>query len=116
MYDFDYHRPATLDEARALAAQPETKVLAGGMSLIPSLKMRLARYSGLVDLGGLEALNGIRREANNLVIRNSVTGVPAASAFVGAAGNSFGPVVNVAASGDFTAVPNANHPWANFAY
>ena len=68
MYDFDYHRPATLAEARALASQPETKVLAGGMSLIPSLKLRLARYSGLVDLGGLASLSGIRREGNTLVI------------------------------------------------
>src|SRR5262245_27149970 len=68
MYDFDYHRPATLAEARVLAAQPETKVLAGGMSLIPSLKLRLARYSDLVDLGGLEVLRGIRREGNTLVV------------------------------------------------
>ena len=69
MYDFDYHRPASLNEAVALlVADDDTKVLAGGMSLIPSLKMRLARYSGLVDLGAVQTLKGIRREGNALVI------------------------------------------------
>ena len=69
MYDFDYHRPASLDEAAAMiAADGDFKLLAGGMSLIPSLKLRLARYSGLVDLGALENLRGIRREGSALVI------------------------------------------------
>jgi carbon-monoxide dehydrogenase medium subunit len=69
MYDFDYHRPASLDEAaRLLAAKGDNKLLAGGMSLIPSLKMRLNRYSALVDLGALQDIKGIRREGNALVI------------------------------------------------
>jgi aerobic carbon-monoxide dehydrogenase medium subunit len=69
MYDFDYHRPVSLDEAAAmLAADGDLKLLAGGMSLIPSLKLRLARYSGLVDLGSLENLKGIRRDGDALVI------------------------------------------------
>lgn len=69
MYDFDYHRPVSLDEAAALlVADGDRKLLAGGMSLIPSLKLRLARYSGLVDLGSLQNLKGIRRDGNTLVI------------------------------------------------
>ena len=69
MYDFSYHRPASLDEAaRLITGQDEFKLVAGGMSLIPALKLRLARYAGLVDLSALEALKGIRREGGAIVI------------------------------------------------
>jgi aerobic carbon-monoxide dehydrogenase medium subunit len=68
VYDFDYHRPKDLPEAGALSRREDFKVLAGGMSLIPVLKMRLARYAGIVDLGAVEALKGIRREADSIVI------------------------------------------------
>lgn len=69
MHDFEYQRPGSLEEAAALiSADGERKLLAGGMSLIPGLKQRLARYSGLVDLGALEDLKGIRRDGDVLVI------------------------------------------------
>ncbi|RPI47389.1 MAG: xanthine dehydrogenase family protein subunit M [Betaproteobacteria bacterium] len=69
MYDFSYHKPASLDAAAAtLSGHDDFKLLAGGMSLIPALKMRLARYSGLVDLGAIDALKGIRREADAVLI------------------------------------------------
>jgi aerobic carbon-monoxide dehydrogenase medium subunit len=69
MYDFTYHRPASLDEvARLTAASEDPKVLAGGMSLLPTLKQRLSRHSDLVDLAGIASLAGIRREADALVI------------------------------------------------
>jgi aerobic carbon-monoxide dehydrogenase medium subunit len=68
MYDFDYHRPKDLAEAGALASREDFKLLAGGMSLIPVLKMRLARYAGIVDLGALGALKGIRRERDAIVV------------------------------------------------
>jgi carbon-monoxide dehydrogenase medium subunit len=69
MHDFKYHKPKTLDEAvKAVAGNEDFKVLAGGMSIIPALKMRLARVSGLVDLGAVAALKGIRREGDALVI------------------------------------------------
>ena len=68
MYDFDYHRPRDLAEAGALSRREDFKLLAGGMSLIPVLKMRLARYSGIVDLGALAALKGIRREGDAIVV------------------------------------------------
>ena len=51
---FSYQRPATVDEAlRAIAADPEAKVLAGGHSLLPLLKLRLARTDALIDIGRL---------------------------------------------------------------
>lgn len=69
MYDFDYYRPFSLDEAAAMiSAKGDFKLLAGGMSLIPALKLRLARYSGLVDLGALDSLKGIRRDGGAVVI------------------------------------------------
>ena len=69
MYDFAYSRPSSLeDAASALSAQGDFKLLAGGMSLIPTLKLRLARYSGLVDLGGITGLNGIKLDGDTFVI------------------------------------------------
>jgi carbon-monoxide dehydrogenase medium subunit len=69
MYDFTYHRPASLEEvARLTAASEDPKVLAGGMSLLPTLKQRLSRHSDLLDLAGIGSLAGIRREADALVI------------------------------------------------
>src|SRR5215213_6898607 len=69
MYDFEYHKPKTLDDAAATLSQHEDfKLLAGGMSLLPALKLRLARYSGVVDLGGLADLKSVRREADALLI------------------------------------------------
>jgi carbon-monoxide dehydrogenase medium subunit len=58
---FDYHRPATLDEALALLEEhgSEAKVLAGGASLIPLMKLRLAEPAHLVDIGGIPGLHGI---------------------------------------------------------
>jgi carbon-monoxide dehydrogenase medium subunit len=63
MYAFDYYRPKTLKEAAALLRRhKEARLLAGGQSLIPVLKLRLARPPALVDLGAIEALRGIRLE------------------------------------------------------
>ncbi|MGZ5160696.1 MAG: FAD binding domain-containing protein [Burkholderiales bacterium] len=69
MYDFEYHKPKSLDDAAVTLSQHDDfKLLAGGMSLLPALKLRLARYSGLVDLGAVERLRGIRREGSDIVI------------------------------------------------
>jgi carbon-monoxide dehydrogenase medium subunit len=59
---FDYVRPDSLDEAvRALASGgDDAKVIAGGQSLMPLLRMRLANPEKLVDLGGLGELRGVR--------------------------------------------------------
>ncbi len=69
MYAFEYHRPASVAEAvRLLREKPEAKLLAGGHTLIPTLKQRLAQPSDLVDLGGIAELRGIREEGGALVI------------------------------------------------
>ncbi len=60
MYEFNYHRPASLDEvSKILAANGEAKILAGGMTLLPTMKMRLAQPSDLVDLSGIDGLGDI---------------------------------------------------------
>jgi carbon-monoxide dehydrogenase medium subunit len=61
---FDYHRPTSLDEAVALLSQhgDEGRLLAGGHSLIPMMKLRLANPSHLIDLRGIAGLAGIEEE------------------------------------------------------
>src|SRR6185295_17883993 len=67
---FNYEAPQTLDEALALlAANPDdAKILAGGHSLIPAMKLRLAQPALLVDIGRLKDLAYIREEADHLAI------------------------------------------------
>jgi carbon-monoxide dehydrogenase medium subunit len=63
MYTLTYLRPRTLDEALALLQQyEEARPLAGGMTLLPTLKQRLAAPSHLIDLSALPELSGIRFE------------------------------------------------------
>lgn len=69
MYDFHYHRPKTLaDAANLLKGKDEARPMSGGMTLIPTLKQRLARPSDVVDLGAIKELAGIKVEGNNVVI------------------------------------------------
>lgn len=57
---FEYHRPTSVQEAVQLLGQyPEAKALAGGHSLLPAMKLRLATPAALVDLGRIEGLRGI---------------------------------------------------------
>ncbi len=67
---FSYHRPATLADAVNLLATlgDEARPLAGGHSLVPMMKLRLATPEHLVDLHGVAGLKGIRRDGNKLVI------------------------------------------------
>src|ERR1700730_9989202 len=69
MYDFAYHRPKSLADAFSLLkGKPEGRVMSGGMTLIPTLKQRLAKPSDVIDLGKIADLKGFRREDNNVVI------------------------------------------------
>jgi carbon-monoxide dehydrogenase medium subunit len=67
---FSYHRPTTLADAVKLLASlgDEARPLAGGHSLVPMMKLRLATPEHLVDLHGIAGLKGIRREGNRIVI------------------------------------------------
>ncbi len=66
---FDYHAPGSLDEAsRLLRDDPEAKILAGGHSLIPMMRFRVAQPGSLVDLRRVPGLSGLREERGHLVI------------------------------------------------
>ncbi len=66
---FEYYAPTTLEEAlEVLRQNPEAKILAGGHSLIPALKLRLTTPPALVDLRRIPGLAGIRLEGDHLVI------------------------------------------------
>ncbi len=67
MYAFTYEAPTSVDAASALA-QSGGKLLAGGQTLVVSMKLRLADPGQIVDLGQISAMKGIKREGNNLVI------------------------------------------------
>jgi carbon-monoxide dehydrogenase medium subunit len=67
MYAFDFTRPTTIDEAAARATG-EAKLLAGGQTLIPTLKQRLAAPSALIDLSAIDALKGMTVAANAVTI------------------------------------------------
>ncbi|MEM7407303.1 MAG: xanthine dehydrogenase family protein subunit M [Pseudomonadota bacterium] len=69
MYDFTYHRPASLAEALNLLAEAEDpKIVAGGMTLLPTMKQRLAQPSDLIDLGGLGDMRGVNRDGDAFVV------------------------------------------------
>ncbi len=69
MYDFEYHRPASVAEAASLLASTEdAKLLAGGQTYIPTLKQRLAKPSAVIDLSGIGELKGIKEEAGGVTI------------------------------------------------
>lgn len=69
MYDLNYRRPGTLEEAaRLLEEDEDAQILAGGMTLLPTLKLRLAQPTQLVDLSGIEDLHGIRDRGDSIEI------------------------------------------------
>ncbi len=127
MHDFAYSRPATLPAARALlAADPAAKPLAGGQTLVPVLKQRLAQPSQIVDLGAL-GLTSIRAEPGRIVVGAMAThaaiaadpairaAIPGLAALAGAIGDAqvrnWGTVGGSLANND----PSACHPAAALA-
>jgi carbon-monoxide dehydrogenase medium subunit len=68
MYAFEYHRPNTLSGALADLEKADAKALAGGMTLIPTMKQRLAAPSLVIDLKAVPELSGLSRDGDNLVI------------------------------------------------
>src|SRR6201985_2706800 len=67
---FSYHRPTTVADAVKLLADlgDDARPLAGGHSLVPMMKLRLATPTHLIDLHGIAGLKGIRREGDTIVI------------------------------------------------
>jgi len=69
MHSFTFHRPANLKAAQAVLAKvKDARVLAGGQTLIPSLKLRLASFDNIVDLGAIKGLDKIELKGKALVI------------------------------------------------
>jgi carbon-monoxide dehydrogenase medium subunit len=72
---FAYHRPTSVKEAVSLLAQwgDDGRALAGGHSLIPMMKLRLAMPAHLVDLAGISELKGVRADGNDVLVGAMVT-------------------------------------------
>ena len=69
MKNFNYHRPSDAGAASSLVAKSEEpRLLAGGMSLLPSMKLRLVAPTDIVDLGDIAALKGIKVEGKEVFI------------------------------------------------
>ena len=127
MYAFEYHRPQSLSGAVADLAKPDAKALAGGMTLLPTMKQRLASPAALIDLKNVHELAGIAREGDNLVIgamtrhadvaRNNVVqaAIPAVAKLAGGIGDphvrNMGTIGGSIANND----PAADYPAAALA-
>src|SRR5688572_5195698 len=69
MYEFKYQRPTSIRQAvNMLAKDPEAKLIAGGHSLLPVMKLRLAKPTQLLDIGRIEGLNTIELKGRSIVI------------------------------------------------
>ena len=87
MYQAKYHKPSSLAEAAGLAGSAEEgKFLAGGQTLLPTMKQHLAAPSDLVDLSGIDELSGIRVDGDALVIGAMTTHAEVAASAVVQAG------------------------------
>ncbi len=72
--DFDYVRVSTVAEAvEALASADDAKILAGGHSLLPLMKLRLAYPETVVDIGRVQEMTGVREEGDRLVVGAATT-------------------------------------------
>lgn len=78
---FDYYRAGTINEALQLLSQngPDAKILAGGHSLLPAMKLRFNNPAVLIDIGGITDLNFIREEGGMLAIGAGTTHAELAS-------------------------------------
>lgn len=95
--EFDYRRAASAGEAVGLLADNHNaKLLAGGHSLLPMMKLRLAVPSLLVDIGGIDELRGIHAGSEGLSIGSMTTHAEIAAA--GELGDTYGALVEAAAA------------------
>jgi carbon-monoxide dehydrogenase medium subunit len=80
MYETTYHRPSSVDEAAALFAKgSDSKYLAGGHTLLPVMKQRLASPSDVIDLGKIKDLVGIEPTGDGITIKAATTHYDVAS-------------------------------------
>ena len=70
MYEFNYHKASSVDEAKSLqSGAEEGKYMSGGMTLLPTLKQRLARPSDVIDLANVPDLAGIEVTGDTVTIK-----------------------------------------------
>src|SRR3954447_3257335 len=70
MYETTYHRPSSVDEAASLFAKgSDAKFLAGGQTLLPVMKQRLASPSDVIDLGKIKELIGVEASGDTVTIK-----------------------------------------------
>jgi carbon-monoxide dehydrogenase medium subunit len=80
MHAFDYHRPNSVAEAAQILSQkPEASLLAGGQTLIPTLKQRLAAPSEVIDLREITELRRVEKSGSNIVVGAMATHAQVAS-------------------------------------
>jgi carbon-monoxide dehydrogenase medium subunit len=73
MHNFTYSRPTSVADAVKALGASEARAIAGGQTLLPTLRARLAEPSALVDLGGIAELKGIKAEAGGITIGAGTT-------------------------------------------
>src|SRR5207302_5201340 len=74
MYQTTYHRPSSVDEAASLFAKgSESKYLAGGHTLIPVMKQRLASPSDVIDLARIKELVGVEPTGDGILVKGATT-------------------------------------------
>ena len=125
MYNFTFHRPASVRQAaNLLAKHPESKLLAGGHSLIPVMKQRLASPAALIDLNLVDGMSGVELKgrsvavgamtrhadvANSPVMQQALPGLAAVAACIGDPHvRNRGTIGGSVANND----PNADYPAA----
>lgn len=75
MYNFDFHRASSIDEAiKLLQSAEETKLLAGGQTLLPTMKQRLAAPKRVIDLNAIGGLSAIEHKGGSLVMNQAQGG------------------------------------------
>ena len=83
MYPFSYHKPASVRQAAGLLVRKEdAKLLAGGHTLLPTMKQRLASPAHVVDLGAIAELKGVERKGRALFIGAMVCSTDASAVMV----------------------------------
>ena len=100
MYNFNYHRAGSVEEAvQLLSGASDGTLMGGGMTLIPVLKQRLANPSDVIDIGGIASLSGVSEDGGKVVVGAATTHaavaadatvqakIPALAALAGAIGD-----------------------------
>ena len=101
MYDFEFVKPGSVDDAVAALKSEDAQILGGGQTLIPTMKQRLANPSKLVSLGGIDDLKGVSVRGGSVIIGAATT-----HATVAAEANTFPALASLASEIGDAAVRN----------